>query len=53
MDILQATKIPINEYLDKKKSQGNNGKLTFNVTYYPVFRYWKSNLKEITWKPCL
>ena len=33
--------------LDKEKSQGNDSKLTFNVTYYPVFRHLKSQLKEL------
>ena len=32
--------------LDKEKSQGNDSKLTFDVTYYPVFRHLKSQLKE-------
>ena len=39
--------IPKNELLDKEKSQRNDSKLTFNVTYYPVFRYLKSQLKEL------
>ena len=46
-EILQARKIPRNELLDKKKSQGNDSKLTFDVTYYPVFRHLKSQLKEL------
>ena len=33
--------------LDKEKSQGNDSKLTFNVTYYPVFRHLKNQLKEL------
>ena len=33
--------------LDKEKSQRNDGKLTFNVTYYPVFRHLKPQLKEL------
>ena len=33
--------------LDKEKSQGNDSNLTFNVTYYPVFRHQKSQLKEL------
>ena len=32
--------------LEKKKSQGNDSKLTFYVTYYPVLRRLKSQLKE-------
>ena len=36
-EILRARKIPRNELLNKEKSQGNDSKLTFNVTYYPVF----------------
>ena len=41
-EILRARKIPRNELLDKEKSQGNDNKLTFNVTYYPGFRHLKS-----------
>ena len=33
--------------VDKEKGQGNDSKLTFNVTYYPVFRHLKSQLKEL------
>ena len=40
--IFWARKIPRNELLDKEKSQRNDRKLTFNVTYYPVFRHLKS-----------
>ena len=46
-EILRARKISRNELLDKEKSQGNVSKLTFNVTYYPVFRHLKSPLKEL------
>ena len=46
-DILRARKVPRNELLDKKKGQGNDSKLIFNVTYYPVFRHLKSQLKEL------
>ena len=45
-EILQARKIPRNELLDKGKRQGNDSKLTFNVTYYPVFRHLKSLTSE-------
>ena len=45
--ILQARKIPRNDLLDQEKSQGNGSKLTFNVTYYSVFRHLKSQLKEL------
>ena len=45
-EVLWARKIPRNEFLDKEKSQGNDSKLTFNVTYYPLFRHLKSHLKE-------
>ena len=41
--MLWARKIPRNELLDKEKSKGNNSKLTFNVTQYPVFRHLKSH----------
>ena len=46
-EILRARKITRNELLDKEKGQGNDSKLTFNVTYYPVFRHLKSQLKEL------
>ena len=36
-----------NELLDKKKSQGNDSKLTFNFTYYPMFTHLKNQLKEL------
>ena len=53
-DILWARKIPRNELLDKEKSKGNDTKLTFNVTYYPVFRHLKSQLKKLyTCNSCL
>ena len=32
---------------NKEKSQGNDSKLIFNVTYQPVFRHLKSQLKEL------
>ena len=46
-EILRARKISRNELLDKEKSQGNVSKLKFNVTYYPVFKHLKSQLKEL------
>ena len=46
-EILLARKIPRNEFLDEEKSQGNDRKVTFNVTYYPVFRHLKSQLKQL------
>ena len=46
-EILRARKISRNELLDKEKSQGNVSNLTFNVTYYPVFRHRKNQLKEL------
>ena len=46
-EILRARKISRNELLDKEKSQGYVSKLTFNVTYYLVFRHLKSHLKEL------
>ena len=33
--------------LDKENSQGNDGKLTFNAMYYPLFRHLKSQWKEL------
>ena len=46
-EILRARKLPGNELLDNEKSQGNDSKLTINVTYYPVFRHLKNQLKEL------
>ena len=46
-EILRAKKIPRNELLDKEKSERNDSKLTFNITYYTVFRHLKSQLKEL------
>ena len=46
-EILRAKKIPRNDLLNKEKSQGNDSKLIFNVTYYPVFRHLKSKFKEL------
>ena len=46
-EILWARKIPRNELLDEEKSQRYDSKLTFNVTYYPVFRHLKAQLKEL------
>ena len=46
-EILWARKIPRNEFLDKRKSQVYDSKLTFNVTYYPVFRHVKPQLKVL------
>ena len=46
-EIHWARKIPRNEFLDKEKSQGNDSKITFSVTYYPVFRHLESQLKEL------
>ena len=33
--------------LHKEKNQGNDSKLTFNITQYPVFRHLKNQLKEL------
>ena len=41
-EILWARKIPRNEFLDKEKSHGNDSKLTFDVTYYLLFRHLKN-----------
>ena len=46
-EINWARKIPRNELLDKEKCQGNDRKLTFHVTYYPVFRHLRIPLKEL------
>ena len=46
-EILRARAIPGNELLDKKRSQKKDTKLIFNVTCYPVFRYLRSQVKEL------
>ena len=46
-EILPARKIPRNKLLGKEKSQWNDSKLTFNITYYPMFRHLKSQSKEL------
>ena len=46
-EMLRARKIPRHELLDEEKSRSNDSKLTFNVTYYPVFRHLKSQRKEL------
>ena len=46
-EILQARKIPRNELLDREKSERNDGKLTFNVTYYPAFGHLKCQLNKL------
>ena len=45
-EIFRVRKIPTNELLDMEKNQGNDSKLTFNVTYYSAFKHLKSQLKE-------
>ena len=46
-EILSARQIPRYELLDKEKSQRDDRKLIFNVTYYPVVRHLKAQLKEL------
>ena len=45
-EILRTRKIPRNELLDRNKNK-DKAKVTFNATYYPVFRHLKSQLKEL------
>ena len=52
-EILRVRKTPRNKLLDKEKSEENNSKLVFNVTYYPVSRHLKSQLKELQCNPDL
>ena len=44
--MLRARKTPRNELLDKEKCQGNDSKLTFNVTF-------EKSVERITCNPCL
>ena len=46
-EILWERKIPRNDLLDKKKCQGKDIKLTFDVKYYPVFSHLKRQIKEL------
>ena len=46
-EILLARQIPKNELLEKERIQDNDSKLTFNITYYPVFRHLKNQLREL------
>ena len=46
-EIFRGGKTPRNELPDKETSQGNDNKLTYNVTYYPLLRHLKSQLKEL------
>ena len=46
-EIFRTTKIPRNKFLDEEKSQGRDNEVTINVTYYPVFKHVKSQLKKL------
>ena len=46
-EILQAREIPREGLLSREKIKKQDNKLTFNVTYYPVFQNIKNILKEL------
>ena len=46
-EILRARAIPRDTLLEKVNNQKNNNKITFNITYHPVFRNVKMILEEI------
>ena len=46
-EILKARKIPRNELLEKERNPPGESKLTFNITYYPVFQNTKTILEEL------
>ena len=46
-EILKAQKIPKNELLEKEPNHQEENKLTFNITYYPVFQNTKTILEEL------
>ena len=47
-DILQARGIPRDALLEKANNQEKQNKITFNITYQPVFRYVRKILEELT-----
>ena len=46
-EILRARAIPRDTLLGKVNNQKNNNKITFNITYHPVFRNVKKILEEM------
>ena len=46
-EILKARKIPRNELLEMERNHPEENKLTFNITYYPVFENTKTILEEL------
>ena len=46
-EILRARAIPRDALLGKVNNQKNNNKITFNITYHPVFRNVKKILEEM------
>ena len=45
-EILQARAIPRNALLEKVNNQEKQNKITFNITYHPVFRDIRKILEE-------
>ena len=45
--ILQAREYPRESLLEKVKSESDQNKLTFNITYYPVFQNVRKFLQEL------
>ena len=46
-EILQARAIPRDAFLEKVKNQEKHNKITFNITYHPVFRDVRKILEEL------
>ena len=46
-EILQARAVPRDALLDKVNNQEKQNKITFNITYHPVFRKVKKILEEL------
>ena len=46
-EILQGRAIPRNTLLEKVNNQEKQNKITFNITYYPVFRDVRKILEEL------
>ena len=46
-EILRATAIPRDALLEKVNNQEKQSKITFNITYHPVFRDVRNFLEEL------
>ena len=46
-EILRDRAVPRNALLEKVNSQENQSKITFNITYHPIFRHVRKILEEL------